>query len=102
MTLPPERILTHGRIVINDTCHIVTVAGKTVYLSPNEYRVLLHLAERPGQVVSQLDLQLDVLRYDVDATSTAARTTVSRLRRKLGGSRDAIRCVRCFGYVLEG
>ena len=67
-------------------------------LSPTEYAVLVALASRPGQPVSQDRLTMAV--WGQPKSSNVVEVYVGYLRRKLGP--DRIRTVRGAGYVLDG
>jgi DNA-binding response OmpR family regulator len=97
----PDTIYSAGGIVINDSRHIVTVDGKEVYLTPNEYRLLRHLAAHPGHVFSEQDLLYDVLMYDVNTDSTTVRAHITRMRAKIDPERKRLKSIRSFGYKLE-
>ena len=82
--------------------HRVTRAGKTVDLSPTEFRLLRYLASNAGRVVSKRELLKQVWGYDFDTESSLAETYVFYLRRKLDklGPR-LIHTVRGVGYMLR-
>ena len=68
-------------------------------LSQIEFRLLFHLASRPGEVVSRERLLSDVWGYSFDPGSNVVDVAVRRLRKKLGSS-SAIETVRNAGYRL--
>jgi DNA-binding response OmpR family regulator len=55
-----------GELQINRPAHKVTVKDRDVPLTPAEYRVLLVLADRPGEVVDYLTLVRQALGYDAE------------------------------------
>ena len=73
-------------------------AGRLVTLSPTEYALLIALASRAGQPVSQDRLTTEV--WGQPKSSNIVEVYVGYLRRKLGA--DRIRTVRGAGYVLDG
>jgi two-component system KDP operon response regulator KdpE len=75
--------IRHPGLVIESRSHRVVVDGRTVHLTPTEYRVLRHLAERPDTLVAHAEL-LDAIwgpgyREDVHLL----RVTMRNLRAKL-------------------
>ena len=74
-------------------------AARTVDLTPHEFRLLLHLAERVGQVVAR-DSLLAALWHPVVVSHRTIDTHVCNLRNKLGGSRLRIEPLRGVGYRL--
>lgn len=82
----------------------VRLDGKALALSALEYRLLLALAQRPGQLFSRAHLLESI--WDVDEAFVNDNTlsvTVKRLREKIAGAAPAvsIATVRGLGYRLE-
>ncbi|MFE9745266.1 response regulator transcription factor [Saccharothrix saharensis] len=77
----------------------VVRAGEEAHLTPTEFELLVHLAERPRAVQSRERLLSEVWGW---ADGTGTRTVdshIKALRRKLGT--DLIRTVHGIGYALE-
>ncbi len=73
-----------GDLTINFQSHEVAVAGKTLKLTPTEYKLLYLLARNAGRVLT-FDLLLSKVWGDeYKGQSDYLKTYVSRLRRKLG------------------
>lgn len=87
-----------GDVEVDAERHLVTVAGEAVALSPREFRLLAHLANRCGSVVSKIDLLESVFGADPDSSPNVVEVYVGYLRRKIG--RDRIVTVRGEGYRL--
>ena len=68
-------------------------------LSDREFRVLHHLAEHAGEVVSRERLLSEVWGYHFDPGSNVVDVCIRRLRKKLG-TRGLIETVRHAGYRL--
>jgi two-component system, OmpR family, response regulator len=68
-------------------------------LSDREFRVLHHLAEHAGEVVSRERLLSEVWGYHFDPGSNVVDVCIRRLRKKLG-ARAPIETVRHAGYRL--
>lgn len=62
----------------------VTRAGRPLALSPKEFAVLAHLLARPGLVVSAEELLEHVWDEAANPFTTTVKTTLARLRAKLG------------------
>lgn len=72
-------------------------------LTLSEFRILAHMARRPGQVFSRAEL-LDACLPESDALERTVDTHVSNLRRKFeaSGESDWFPAVRGVGYRLAG
>ena len=96
---PVDRtVLRAGVVTVDTTLGLVSVAGRLVTLSPTEYALLVALAGRPGQPVSQDQLTAAV--WGQAKSSNVVEVYIGYLRRKLGA--DRIRTVRGAGYALDG
>lgn len=91
-------VLRAGTVTVDTALGLVSVAGRLVTLSPTEYALLIALASRPGEPVSQNRLTTEV--WGQQRSSNIVEVYVGYLRRKLGA--DRIRTVRGAGYVLDG
>ncbi len=80
--LPP--VLRHDDLELDTARRRVRRAGQLVELSPKELGVLELLLAAEGRVVSSEELLERVWDENADPFSQAVRTTVSRLRAKLG------------------
>ncbi|MEU6857362.1 response regulator transcription factor [Glycomyces sp. NPDC046736] len=89
-------------LVLDLAAHQVARGGKTIDLSPTEFRLLRYLASNAGRVVSKSELLKQVWGYDFETESSLAETYVFYLRRKLDklGPR-LIHTVRGVGYMLR-
>ena len=97
---PGESPLVVGDLEINRTERRVRRAGVEAHLTPTEFDLLVHLAQRPRAVLPRERLLADVWGW-ADATGTrTVDSHVKALRRKLGA--DLIRTVHGVGYALEG
>jgi DNA-binding response OmpR family regulator len=81
-SLPPT--LTHGDLQLDPSHRTVTRAGRSLSLNPKEFAVLEVLLAAPGVVVSAEEIIERVWDENADPFSQAVRTTISRLRAKLG------------------
>ncbi|MEU4419147.1 response regulator transcription factor [Actinoplanes sp. NPDC024001] len=88
-----------GDLEINPAERRVLRGGVEAHLTPTEFDLLLHLAERPRTVLPRERLLAEVWGW-ADASGTrTVDSHIKGLRRKLGA--DLIRTVHGVGYALE-
>jgi DNA-binding response OmpR family regulator len=76
--------LMHGDVVLDRAQHVASRAGRPLSLSPKEFAVLERLLAAEGAVVSAEQLLDQVWDEEANPFSQAVKTTISRLRTKLG------------------
>ncbi len=87
-----------GALVIDPEQHEATADGRPLALTATEFRLLRHLAARPGRARSRDEL-LDVIwGEDKFVTPRTVDTYVRRLRKKLGPLGETIQTLRGVGY----
>jgi DNA-binding response OmpR family regulator len=94
-----ETVLTAGRLVLDVARRQARIGSLVADLSDREFRLLLHLARHPGEVVSRERLLSDVWGYHFDPGSNVVDVCIRRLRSKLGPEAP-IETVRHAGYRL--
>ncbi len=77
-----ERIVT-GDVEIDLKTRELTVADRSVELTPTEFDLLAYLARHPGQVFTRLQLLREVQGYTYDSFARTIDTHVKNLRRKI-------------------
>jgi DNA-binding response OmpR family regulator len=97
--LPPT--LESGDVTLDPSRRVAFRAGRRLELSPKEFAVLECLLASAGRVVSSEDLLERVWDEQTDPFTTAVKTTVLRLRAKLGDP-PIIQTVREGGYRIGG
>lgn len=80
----PGTTLDVGDLSIDVAAHRATRAGRPLGLTSRELAVLVHLAQRPGDVVSAEELLEHCWDANADPFTGSIRVIVSRIRRKLG------------------
>jgi DNA-binding response OmpR family regulator len=95
--VPP--VLEHGDISLDPGRHVAFRAGRRLDLSPKEFALLECLLAAAGRVVSAEELLDRVWDEAADPFTTAVKTTVRRLRGKLGEP-PVIETVREAGYRI--
>lgn len=98
-------IVIRDLLIDLDKCEVV-LRGRTVSLTPTEFRILAILAEKAGKVVDARSLLSSVHEHNYDdrEAQNLVKVHIANLRRKLEDGRHGnpyILCVRGFGYMLE-
>ncbi|GAA2961641.1 response regulator transcription factor [Actinokineospora diospyrosa] len=94
--------LAVGDLELDVDSHVVRKAGKSVELSPTEFKLLHYLLRNVGRVVSKAQILDQVWNYDFNGEAGVVESYISYLRRKVDdGDPRLIHTVRGFGYVLR-
>jgi DNA-binding response OmpR family regulator len=97
-SLPP--VLSHDAIELDPARRTATRAGRDLGLNPKEFAVLEILLAAHGTVVSSEQLLTRAWDQNADPFSQAVKTTMSRLRAKLGDP-PVIETVAKSGYRIR-
>jgi two-component system, OmpR family, response regulator len=92
-------VLRSGTLVLDLARREARLGSVTAHLSDREFRVLHHLVEHAGEVMSRERLLSEVWGYHFDPGSNVVDVCIRRLRAKLG-SDAPIETVRHAGYRL--
>jgi two-component system, OmpR family, response regulator len=92
-------VLRSGTLVLDLARREARLGSVTAHLSDREFRVLHHLVEHAGEVMSRERLLSEVWGYHFDPGSNVVDVCIRRLRAKLG-SDTPIETVRHAGYRL--
>ena len=95
--VPP--VLESGGLTVDPGRRVALRAGRRLDLSPKEFAVLECLLAADGRVVSAEELLERVWDSEADPFTTAVKTTIRRLRLKLGDP-PVIHTVREGGYRI--
>lgn len=93
-----QSVLTAGKVEVDLKARIVSVSGAMIQLTPLEFRLVHHLVNNKGKVVSQIELADALYEHDHDRDANAIEALISRMRRKLGPG--VIENKRGFGYRI--
>jgi DNA-binding response OmpR family regulator len=96
-SLPP--VLEGGGVTLDPSRRVAFRAGRRLDLSPKEFALLECLLGSAGRVVSAEELLERVWDEQADPFTTAVKTTIRRLRAKLGDP-PVIQTVRERGYQI--
>jgi len=88
--------LIYKNIELSPSSGSVTVEGKPVELTAQEFRILNFFMHRQGRIVSQAQLLDHIYAMDSERDPNTIEVYVARLRRKLG--RESIKTLRGLGY----
>lgn len=95
-------IIRIGDLVLDNDAHRVSRAGKSVHLTPTEYKLCRLLMTNAGRVVSRGQILDHVWEYDFDGESAIVETFVSSLRKKIdSGEPKLLETVRGIGYMIR-
>jgi DNA-binding response OmpR family regulator len=105
LTQAPPPTYQIGELCIDTRKKRAGIGERRVTLPPLQYRLLLTLAKRAGEVVSYRDLLRAVWGYDGDDNEAREllKVHIRQIRRRLGLDPEEhpyIRSVRGFGYML--
>ena len=81
--VPPTAAYTTGGLTVDFARHQVTVDGKPVHLTQNEFRIVELLAWKPGQVVPYRYLMERIWGPYVPENNKILRVNMAHIRRKL-------------------
>ncbi len=95
--VPP--VLESGELTVDPARRVAFRSGRRLDLSPKEFAVLECLLIADGRIVSAEELLERVWDSEADPFTTAVKTTIRRLRRKLGDP-PVIHTVREGGYRI--
>lgn len=98
-----QRYISYGCLKLDTLSLCGYVQGRDMHLTQKEYAVLLLLAQKPGRVVSNAELAMQLWGHEDNADNRALWTVISRLRKKLdnANTRLVLHSQRGGGYILE-
>jgi len=91
--------LVHADLELNPVEHTLTLAGKSIDLSPVEFNLLQLLLENRGRVFPRTKLEDNLYGWNKDVDSNTVEVHIHHLRKKLGS--ELVRTVRGVGYVID-
>ena len=94
-----EPVLGCGPVRLDPRKAEVTVDGRPVRLTAQEFKLLSYLMHHPGKVISRTELTEHIYDQDFDRDSNTIEVFINRIRKKLGV--PVIRTIRGLGYRLE-
>ncbi len=98
-----NKALRFGKLHISISAHSVTLDGRSIALSNNEFELLVHLAGHAGEVQSRMALFRHLYGREYDGADRMLDVRISHLRRKLGEDADnseRIKTIWGHGYLF--
>ncbi len=92
------RVVTHGDLTIDPNRHKVFLGDDEVNLTATEFRILQHLAGRPGRVFDRDQILAAAVGPNTVVTDRSVDVHIRAIRKKLGDRRDLVETVRGIGY----
>lgn len=92
----------HGELLVSQSRHEVTVAGREVILTLKEFELLCLLLENKGRVMTRDQLLNHIWGYGFDGENRTIDVHIRTLRQKLGEWGQYIETVRGIGYKIGG
>lgn len=100
---PQSAVLRYADLEMDEAAHRVTRAGRSVHLSPTEYRLLRYLLLNAERVLSRAQILDRVWDYGFGGDTSNVESFISFLRHKVDTVEPKlIHTVRGVGYVLRG
>jgi two-component system phosphate regulon response regulator PhoB len=97
---PAQALLAAGPVVIDQSKHEVTVAGRPINLTPTEFKLITAIFSARGRVLSRDQLMDKAMGADVFVTDRAIDVHITAVRKKLGENAWMVHTVRGVGYRL--
>lgn len=99
---PEHKSLRFGSLTIDTAARAVTLDGKFIALTSNEFDLLYALASKAGEIQSRETLYLQLYKREYDGLDRTLDVRISHLRKKLGDAESAsrIRTVWGHGYLF--
>ena len=97
---PAQALLAAGPLVIDQSKHEVTIAGRPINLTPTEFKLLSAIVGARGRVMSRDQLMDRAMGTEVFVTDRAIDVHITAVRKKLGDLSWMIHTVRGVGYRL--
>jgi DNA-binding response OmpR family regulator len=98
-----HKALRFGRLLVNTVARSVSLDGRSVTLSSNEFDLLVCLAAHAGEIQSRETLFQQLYRREYDGVDRMLDVRISHLRRKLGDEADnskRIKTIWGHGYLF--
>ena len=97
---PANLVFSHGPFVFDKNSVSFYLDDQPHDLTATEFKLLLYLCQRAGQVQERDELLRAIWGYNDDVHSRTLDTHMKRLRQKLGDHGSLIETVRGVGYLM--
>lgn len=96
-----DRVMSLGKIVLDQEKHTVTVDQKACDLTYKEFELIKLLLQNAGIVTGREDILNRIWGTDFEGESRTLDMHIKTLRQKLGEEGSHIKTIRNVGYILE-
>lgn len=96
-----DKILSIGKIVLDQEKHTVSVDNNACDLTYKEYELIKMLLQNAGIVTGREDILNKIWGTDFEGESRTLDMHIKTLRQKLGEEGARIKTIRNVGYILE-
>jgi DNA-binding response OmpR family regulator len=98
----PSDKITHNEVTLDLSTAILTYKGNTIELSKNEFKILIILMNKNGEIVSRDNLMKKLWDSDWYVDDNTLTVNINRLRSRLKqiGLDDFIETKRGLGYII--
>lgn len=98
-----NRLLEHRGVMMNVDAGTLNLGELRIQLTRNEQKILQHLLEKKGKIVSRDSLMLCLWESDSYVDDNTLTVNMTRLRKKLeqAGMKNFITTVKGSGYLIE-
>ena len=95
-------VLRYDDLTLDEETREVTRSGRSIDLTPTEFRLLQYLLENARRVMTREQILLNVWDYDFGGNASVLETYISYLRQKVDAEGEPlIQTVRGIGYSLR-
>ena len=96
-------MLFRSDLELDEDSHEVSRGGRSIDVSPTEFKLLRYLMLNPNRVLSKAQILDHVWEYDFNGDAGIVESYISYLRRKIDpySSEPLIQTKRGFGYMLK-
>jgi two-component system, OmpR family, alkaline phosphatase synthesis response regulator PhoP len=96
---PPLRI-SIGGVEVDDAAHTINLDSTPIHLTPNEFKLFVTIARRPGQTLTREQLMDELYGTGPAGFDRSIDSHIKNLRKKLENARLEIETVYGIGYRL--
>ncbi len=102
--VPARQLPPYHGLLVDAQCHVITLDGQPLDLTPTEFDLLAYLVSEAPRVVTPDELMRNVLEHDSEGWDVrdTMYSHIHHIRRKVKAAtgRDVIRTVRGVGYTV--
>ncbi|AXQ78727.1 DNA-binding response regulator [Streptococcus chenjunshii] len=98
-----EKILSYGELSVDTSTNTTLVQGQEVELLGKEFDLLVYFLQNKNVILPKSQIFDRIWGFDSDTTISVVEVYVSKIRKKLKGTRfaDHLQTLRSVGYILK-